>query len=261
MHDVVVITPTLGRSTRMKECIESVLAQDFTGTVCHYLVGDHLSPPHCSELGELCESYGPAVRFLNYEEQPIANYVPERCARVRNHGIAQTDSKYVAQIDDDNTFDPPHLVSLVAILEAEPDVGIAFSWRRVLREDGSPCRLRRYPWVITEQTTLAKEVFRAMEAMGIFKEGSCIIRDPEPGKDDDLFHVDSSEWVIRRNVFERVQYAAHVSARDKIYGNMDDYLFCRDAYRAGVRFKCSRQVTLNYYLGGHAAGHSLSLES
>ncbi|MCL1127227.1 glycosyltransferase family A protein [Shewanella surugensis] len=257
---ITVITPTTGNIHELENCIESVQAQTVVADVEHLIVGDHLDEHKTKKLCDAVSVYGDAVRFINFDDLPEATYIPERIALVRNFGIRNSHSDFVAHLDDDNTFDPEHLTSLLNILDNNMDIDIAFSWRRVLKQDGTACCLQRYPWVISNDEVLSLEVFEDMEKRGIFKKGSSIIRDPEPGNDELLYHIDSSEWMVRRAVYEIVRYVENITPREKIYGNTDDYLFCRNAYQAGYKFKCSQQVTLNYYLTGYSSGDEELLE-
>ena len=140
-------------------------------------------------------------------------------------------------------------------------MGVAYSWRRCLTEDGRECTLRRYPWVIFGKPALAREVFIELAHLGVFEDGSSIIRDRMHDIPRDLCHIDTSEMMIRRAVLAKVPLREVYTARDRIYQLSEDFMFCRDAQDAGVVFAGSERVTLNYYLGGQSSGSASALEA
>ena len=252
MDAIAVITPTTGRPEKLARSLASVAGQSHAGPVEHWVIGDHLSADLVRPCETLCARYG--ARFVN-DERPIeTRYQPVRIGRLRNLGIALSTALLVAHLDDDNAFDAEHLSSLAALLAADPALDIAYSWRRMLDESGRPLALDRYPWVLGHRPEIAKEVFARLAAEGIFEHGSPVIRDRIPDAHGDLHHIDSSEWMMRRRVFESVRFRESMTPREIIYQFTDDYLFCREAWEAGMRFGCSERVTMNYYLGGYTSG-------
>ena len=256
MNKVVVITPTVGRTECLLRNIYSVKNQDFRGGITQIVVGDHLDSESAEKLQAMCNKE--KVSFLNDLRPSDTAYPPARTGRIRNLGISSSIESFVTFLDDDNTIDEKHIFSLVSVLEGS-EVEIAYSWRRMLKRDGTPCRLRRYPWVIPSNERISKEVFKKLEDEGIFEENSSIIRDRVPARDGDLFHIDSSEWMMKRSVFDSVRFIETATPRQMIYQNTEDYLFCKAAFEAGMRFKCTEQVTLNYYVGGYHAGTNTDL--
>jgi hypothetical protein len=253
---VAVVTPTVGRMAELERCLRSVAGQDYAGPVRHVVVGDHLDAETAEAACALCRRF--LARFHNDLRPLDTAYPPARAGRVRNLGTRLDDAPWVAHLDEDNAFDPDHLSSLAALL-ARPDVDIAYGWRRMLKTDGEPLRLRRYPWVIAHREAVAKEVFDLLVAEGMFEVGGCVIRDRVPDAHGDLFHVDSSEWMMKRHVFDAVSFLERATPREMIYQYSEDYLFCRDAARHGFRFACSERVTLSYYLGGYGCGDQPNL--
>lgn len=250
METIAVITPTIGRLPQLNRCLASVARQQYRGRVEHWVIGDHLEPAVAAAAIHACGQFG--ARFVN-DERPIqTRYQPVRAGRLRNLGVELSEAPLVAHLDDDNTFEPEHLKTLAELLVAHPCVDIAYSWRRMLREDGQEAPLRSYPWVIGHRPEIAREVFLLLVEEGFFEDGSPVIRDRIPDVHGDLCHIDSSEWMMRRRVFEQVHFREHVTPREMIYQLSEDYLFCREAWEAGVRFECSERVTLNYYLGGYS---------
>lgn len=255
---VAVLTPTLGKISNLERSLTSVRNQDYKGTIRHYIIGDHLEKHLEEEVKRFCESKN-AV-FINCTLPVHTSYEPSRISIVRNFGVAHSSEDYIAHLDDDNSFDTNHISSLVELLNKNSECGIAHSWRRMLKADGTGCKLRRYPWVIHENEKRAKEVFELLERAGIFEKDSPIIKD-RIIPNNDLNHIDSSEWMMRREVFEKVQFQEHFTAREMIYQNTEDYTFCRAAVEQGIQFICSEKVTLSYYLGGFHSGDTHILES
>ncbi|MBB4952317.1 hypothetical protein HNO93_000359 [Agrobacterium vitis] len=233
----------------LERCLNSVSQQTYQGSIEHWVVGDHLPPDIEADVANLCRRYG--ARFRN-DLRPIETaYQPVRTGRLRNLGVAESVAPLVAHLDDDNTFDADHIASLAELLSAKPALDIAFSWRRMLDEHDRPIPLYSYPWVISHRPVIAREVFDLLAAEGFFEAGSAIIRDRIPDAAGDLNHIDSSEWMMRRHVFERVRFCETATPREMIYQFSEDYLFCRDAQAAGFQFGCTEHVSLNYYLGGY----------
>ncbi|MEQ9207269.1 MAG: glycosyltransferase family A protein [Phycisphaerales bacterium] len=256
--DIAVITPTTGRREQVERCIHSVSLQDYSGTVHQLVIGDHLDSDTAREVDTMCSRSG--AEFRNDLRPLNTGYAPARTGRLRNLGVRLSTAPLIAHLDDDNTLEPQHLSSLAHLLK-DPAVDIAHSWRRMLQPDGRPVHLQRYPWVIAHRDEIAKEVFDSLVAQGIFERGGAVIRDRVPDADGDLYHIDSSEWMMRRSVFDAVSFLENATPRQMIYQYTEDYLFCRDAVRAGLIFACSEKITLNYYLGGYwSCGETTLLE-
>lgn len=250
MESVTVITPTIGRPQQLERCLASVAVQQYPGSIDHLIIGDHLEPVLASATEQACHQFG--ARFVN-DTRPIqTRYQPARAGRLRNLGVELSQAPLLAHLDDDNTFLPEHVSSLAEVLERHC-ADIAYSWRRMLHGDGSEAPLSKYPWVLGHRPEIAREVFLMLVEDGIFEDGSPVIRDRIPDAHGDLCHIDSSEWMMRRHVFERVRFRESMTPREMIYQLTEDYLFCREAWQAGVSFACSERVTLNYYMGGYSS--------
>jgi GT2 family glycosyltransferase len=60
----------------------------------------------------------------------------EGVALSRNEGIGSARADAVAILDDDDTWDPPHVAHLAALLDRDPAVDVAYSDARIRLEDG-----------------------------------------------------------------------------------------------------------------------------
>ena len=248
-QSISIITPTIGKNLLIiKRCIESVKKQDYDGKINHFIIGDHLDSAISNKIRSLCIDY--EVNYHNDTRPLDTSYEPARTGRLRNLGVNLCQDSYIGHLDDDNTFKFNHISSLMEVL-LDDIVDIAYSWRIMRNADGSKFPVFYYPWVIEKRKNVSKEVLLLLEKEGIFKEGSPIIKDLVPTSHGDLFHIDSSEWIMKREVFDRVKFLEIATPREMIYQYTEDYLFCRDAYNAGFIFRCSNKITLNYYRGGY----------
>ncbi len=115
---VSVIVPTYNREKYLKECLDSILAQEFDGPL-EIIVCDDGSTDRTLEIAD---SYGPPVAVLRK---------PEGCkdqgpAPTRNRGIAASTQPLIAFLDSDDLYLPGHLQRLSQIFGKEPDVMMAF---------------------------------------------------------------------------------------------------------------------------------------
>lgn len=253
---VSIITPTTGRMKLLERCIKSVTAQDVNSDIEHLIIGDNLNGKNYEKVNELCSKWG-AVYF-NYIT-PVTlyetTYQPVRTGRVRNYGITQSKGKFIGHLDDDNTFEINHVSTLLNVLKNNKSVDIAYSWRKTFKENGEVLIISKYPWIIPHRDQLAKEVYEILSKEGFFKPGVNIIFDNIPTSHGDLYHIDSSEWIMRRNVFEKVKFREFATPREMIYQFSEDYMFCKEAFELGFVFEGSGEATLNYYFSGYSSAN------
>ena len=254
MARIGVVIPTTGRIEVLRRAIRSVMNQTVGAETL--VVGDALDDALEKGVQVLCADAG--VRFLNAPSVETW-YPPARTGRLRNLGcrwfLDKTDVCLLAQLDDDNELLPDHLESLARLLvNPEPPI-VAYSWRQIVDLTGEPMTLTEYPWVLGNQKNWATRVANELTERGIFGANG-IVRDPIPGEDAGLCHVDSSEMMLSASAFEATVFREQVSLREAIYQMTEDYLYCEDALRAGIKFVCSEQVTLKYYLGGGYHGRA-----
>lgn len=107
---VTVITPTYKRDELLKEAIESVLSQTIRDF--EYIVVDDA----CSDATEqLVKSFqDDRITYLRNKENPARTH-----CRPLNVGLQQSSGKYIAYLDDDNTWYPFHLEVLLKTIERE----------------------------------------------------------------------------------------------------------------------------------------------
>jgi len=115
---VTAVIPTQNRSGLLSQALNSVIAQEGTGEQfdLEVIVVDDGSS---DDTAGLVARY-PSVRYIRLE--------PSRgVSAARNVGIKASTGKYIAFLDDDDLWLPEKLKRQVRALEAEPDVGVAYS--------------------------------------------------------------------------------------------------------------------------------------
>jgi len=141
---VSVIIPVYNRENFLKESIQSVLTQKFSGTL-EIIVSDDGS---IDKSLQIAESFGPAVRVLRKPN----NCLSQGASSARNRGIQAANQPFICFLDSDDFYLPGHLNRMVDLLESRQDICFAFSRMQDMREiDG----IRHYsPWtrsVVTDR--------------------------------------------------------------------------------------------------------------
>jgi hypothetical protein len=83
---------------------------------------------------------GAGLPQLPEDDRLVALSLTRNCAVlgvVRNIGIRLADSQYLAFLDDDNTWEPDHLATALAALEADPQLDGVYTALRRLLPDGT----------------------------------------------------------------------------------------------------------------------------
>jgi len=116
----------------LRRCVDSVLGQTYEDF--ELLVVDDAST---DATPEILASYGdPRVRVLRNERN--LGQVPSL-----NRGLGEARGEYVARIDADDWCRPERLERQLAVLDAEPTVGLVGTWMDLVDERGRPvARLR-----------------------------------------------------------------------------------------------------------------------
>ena len=118
LNGVSVIIPTYNREKYLKECLDSVLAQEYDGPL-EIVVCDDGST---DKTLEIADSYGPPV---------VVVWKPEGCkdqgaGPTRNRGFAACQYPYIAFLDSDDYYLPGHLGRLANALAEDPEVMMVF---------------------------------------------------------------------------------------------------------------------------------------
>lgn len=112
MKKVAVITRTRDRSVLLRRAVQSVAAQSFR----------NLEWVVVNDAGE----HGPVDEVVHHtkeaglEARAIHRDTSTGMEAAANHGLRESDSKYVAIHDDDDTWDPEFLSAMTGFLDANP---------------------------------------------------------------------------------------------------------------------------------------------
>ncbi len=121
-----VILPTRDRAVYLREAIDSVLAQhrsDFELIV----VDDGSTDATPALLDAVSDS---RLRVLRQE--------PRGISAAMNAGVGAARGQYVARLDSDDRWDADLLATLAAVLDARPDVGVAYARAQAMDPAGHP---------------------------------------------------------------------------------------------------------------------------
>ena len=119
---VTTVIPTYRRPEQLVEAVQSALDQT---------IRDHRI---------IVVDDGAGLPPLPQDPRLVALSLSRNCAVlgvVRNVGIRLADSPYLAFLDDDNTWEPDHLATALAALDAEPRVGGVYTALRRMLPDGT----------------------------------------------------------------------------------------------------------------------------
>jgi glycosyltransferase involved in cell wall biosynthesis len=254
---VTVVTLTKNRKHLLRRALASVAGQ--RGARCEQVVVadgcDQLRDP--AERAALEREFPHArIVYVDRAEHPHmpAGYISERLAYLRNLGIDHARGEFVAFLDDDCEYQHDHVASLVALLAARPECGVAHSWRLLLNPDGTPHVLsRENPWFPVDSEEARVRSFQKLCGRGIFEAGTAIVRDRlEDGSRGYTQTVDTNEFLVRRTLLDRIRFRTKLSSMEKVLGSTEDVAFSFDLMRNRVGVVCSERATLNYYMGGYS---------
>jgi len=122
---VTVVVPTYQRLHYLKEALASALAQTYHDF--ELIVSDDSSSDEIANY--VASLTDPRIRYRrNAENLGIAmnNYA----------AFSEAGGKYIANLHDDDAWEPDFLATLVPILEADPEVAVAFSDHYIMDENG-----------------------------------------------------------------------------------------------------------------------------
>lgn len=132
---VSVIIATHNRAAMVVEAIESVLRQSFRDL--EIVVADDGSSDDTAERIAAIE--GP-IRYLALRPSGF------RLGQVRNHALRHARGELIGFLDDDDSWEPEKLARQVAVLDADPAVGLVYTGFSILGEDGSVHVPELAPW-------------------------------------------------------------------------------------------------------------------
>jgi glycosyltransferase involved in cell wall biosynthesis len=249
---VTVITPTRGRLDALRTAMASVRSQGL-GNVEHIVVGDDCPVLASPDVRASLEAAFPTARVSNVPSAtPMVTYRPARTARVRNIGIASARGEFIAHLDDDNSYEPDHLATLIATLRDSPAAVAAHSWRRLCDpRGGAYLPAGRNPW-IPDPAASARN-YAELADSGVFSSGSNVMRDRISGRrGQEFFLVDTSELLVRACFHLSCPFRTEYTTAEMADGLCEDRAWCIDVILAGHSIVRSRRATLRYTMGGYS---------
>ena len=136
MRGISIIIPTFDRENFLAEAIQSVLNQDYDGTL-EVIISDDGS---IDRTLEIAESYGDRIIIL----RKPADCLTQGASSTRNRGISIATQPYICFLDSDDFFLPGHLRKITSFMDSNPNLGFAFC--RVLENlEQDDCRIFQ-PW-------------------------------------------------------------------------------------------------------------------
>ncbi len=123
---VAVVIPCYQQAEFLPDTVASVCAQTYRDL--EIVIVDDGSPDDTAGVAErlIAAHPGRQIRLLRHANQGLA--------ASRNAGIAASDAEYVLPLDADDLIDPGFVEDLVRVLEARPDVSIAYGSLRYFGE-------------------------------------------------------------------------------------------------------------------------------
>lgn len=128
MPKVSVVIPSYNAMTYLPKTIESVLKQTFTDY--EVLIVNDGSSDHIVEWASQITDL--RVKLISQENQGVS--------AARNTGIAQAQGQYIAFLDADDLWEPTKLEKQLSCLEANPSVGLVYTWTALIDQFGQPTR-------------------------------------------------------------------------------------------------------------------------
>lgn len=247
MNGVTAVTLTRYRPVEVQRAMRSVRAQQAGVPVEHLVLIDD-NPEIEAALAPVAGDFPDCtVRYVPREPDEVSG--PGRASRLRNLGVQLAAHPWVAFLDDDNEWTPDHLASLLELAERTGSRAV-YCEVALLTVAGEPYLEPRWPWAGSREE--AEESYRRCVERGVCVPGSNVIHD-RPDVHD--VPVDSSAWLLRRDLLLEVPFTERFSATDaRDLISEDDKLF-HELRQRGERLACTGKPTLRYYLGGYSNSH------
>ncbi len=120
-----VFLPTFRRHALLPRAVASLRAQTFTNWICE-LHNDDPADPFPAEL--VARLADPRIRFVQHERNlgPIETF---------NRFYQPTAEPFYSLLEDDNTWEPAFLETMLAAMDAHPSITLAWCNQRIIREE------------------------------------------------------------------------------------------------------------------------------
>ena len=203
---VAVVTPTIG-SAHLKQCVESIENQSYKD-IAHYIFVDGYA--HRKNVFDTCIESS-TTKFVVLEDNVGQGWYGHRvyaaCSFLVNADV-------ICYLDEDNWFEPNHVESLVKVLEEGNDW--AYSLRKIYDKDS------KY---------LCDDNCESLGKWPVYF-------------DDNVNHIDTSSFAIRRDVAVRIGHAwyGQWGADRKFFSALKHHF---------PKYECNNQHTMSYRLDGN----------
>jgi 3-dehydroquinate synthetase/MoaA/NifB/PqqE/SkfB family radical SAM enzyme len=244
---IAVVMLTTGARDSLAASMASVFRQDYAPIELLVLVDGDRPIPSPGDPPATC-----SVRTVRVERaEPVIGrpQTLRHVAHLRNLALELVRAPFVAFLDDDNIWAPDHLSSLFKCA-ARSDAIAAHCWRRVIRSDGQPAQLAKFPW-LPAGTPAERGAFGDCVRTGVFTERGAIIRDTVAatiGEQAGL--VDMGSWLIKRETLEGFRFPESYSEKDLAEGVGEDDKLLQHLKGQNGPIACTDRPTLTYRLGG-----------
>jgi hypothetical protein len=164
---VAVVIPCYGQAEFLPAAVASVCAQTY-GELEIVIVDDG-SPDDTATVAERLAGGHPErpIRVLRQQNQGLS--------ASRNNGIAATSAEYVLVLDSDDLIAPTFIEDCVRVLDARPEVSIAYGQQRYFGEENQFTHMPEYDFVLLTRRNLfpctALYRRRAFDEVGGYNEG------------------------------------------------------------------------------------------
>ncbi len=253
------MTITKNRTAELLRAVDSVVQQDYPGKISHIIVGDESTT--LRDLTGTIRDRGPnsVIRHISTSErsdefQPV--YIDSKLGFLRNCGLYEADADLICYLDDDNYMRTNHISSLVKAITRGGGCDIAYSWREMLNDDGTPWLASEYPWTpiarfAVSREALSRYIFDELVASEVREVGSAIVRDCVIAPNGDgVFTVDTNEFMVWRQLHLQHPNVVKYTWREMVGDYSSDYAWIRKMYLAGYRFVATSEATVCYRIGG-----------
>ncbi|MGD9795697.1 MAG: glycosyltransferase, partial [Acidimicrobiia bacterium] len=249
---------------QLRCAIRSVVEQDFEGSIEHLVVVDDDEVTVSSLAGTIRPRRRP-LRVLSQgpcrgRRDGDREFVYPHLARLLNVGVAAAQSKWVAFLDDDNTFEPSHLRSLISLAD-ECGVRAVHSGRQFVWPNGEAFLEPFLPSASSIQE--GRRLYEILCERGVWIRGTNIVLDRVDERatdiapnstvmssDDPVFLVDQNLWLIERNLLLEHPIPDRFSAEEIADNTCPDDKMLGALVSAGVKIVSSGRATVRYTVGG-----------
>jgi glycosyltransferase involved in cell wall biosynthesis len=229
-----VVVSHYDRQTLLLEALESIAAQTFRDFEV-IVVNDHGADSR--SLVEDFAARHTGTFAVRYDHRPANAGV----AATRNHGVALASGELIACLDDDDLWRPDHLESLVRVLDAHPEAGLAYG-------DAEVCRMETAPagWRQAETITLAVPFdLDDLRSNDFIVPGGMIVRrslyDAVGSFDETLSVSDDWDWLLRASAMTRFVRLPRVVVTVRIWPDQSNLSARVDARRLAALAEIERR--------------------